>query len=116
MLDECVRYCGGLRTTESRGPGQRIEAVGWALFFVWVGTSLLMDVGLGVGLLGVGVITLGGQAARSYAGLRLEGFWVVVGLLFAVGGLWELLAVELSLVALLIIAAGLALLVSASRS
>jgi hypothetical protein len=90
--------------------------VGWALFFVWVGASLLLDVGLGVGLLGVGVITLGGQAARSYAGLRLEGFWVVLGLFFVVGGLWKLMAVELSLVPLLLIAAGLALLVSALRS
>jgi hypothetical protein len=40
----------------------------------------------------------------------------VVGLLFAVGGLWELLAVELSLVAVVLIGAGLALLVSALRS
>jgi hypothetical protein len=116
MFEECVRYCEGLKATERRGPGRKIEAAGWALFFVWVGTSLLLDVGLGIGLLGVGVITLGGQAARNLAGLRLEGFWVVVGLLFLVGGLWELLAVELSLVALLIIGAGLALLVSSLRS
>jgi hypothetical protein len=82
----------------------------------WNSGSRSTDVGTGVDLLGVGAITLGGQAARNYFGLRLEGFWVVVGLLFAVGGLWELFEVKLSLVAVLFIAAGLAFFVSALRS
>lgn len=115
MFEECVGYCGDLRAVESRGPGRKIAALAWGLFFVWVGTSLLLGVGLGVVLLGVGVITLSAQAARSLAGLRLEGFWAVVGLLFVVAALRELLAVELSLVAVVLIGAGLALLVSALR-
>jgi hypothetical protein len=94
---------------------KKLDAAGWGLFFVWVGIAFLANLDLGVGLLGVGVITLGGQAARKHFNLKLEGFWVVVGLLFVVGGLWAWFGVELPLVPILLVAAGLALLVSAFR-
>ncbi len=94
---------------------KKLDTAGWALFFIWVGIALLTDVGWGVGLLGVGVITLGEQAARRYFKLRLEGFWIVVGVLFVVGGVWQLFEVQLSLVPILLIVAGAALLVSILR-
>ena len=93
----------------------RLDAAGWGLFFVWVGIALMADIGWGIGLLGVGVITLGGQIARRSFGLALEGFWVVVGLLFLLGGIWELLGVPFGLVPLLLMVAGVALLFSAMR-
>jgi uncharacterized membrane protein len=71
-----------------------------------------MDLSWGVGLLGAAVITLAGQAARKYFRLTLQGFWIVVGLLFLVGGIWELYKVEVDLVPILLIVAGAALLVS----
>jgi hypothetical protein len=91
---------------------QKLDAAGWGLFFIWVGAALLMGLSWGVGLLGVALITLAGQAARRYFGLALERFWVVVGLLFLLGGIWELYKVEVSLVPILLIVAGGALLVS----
>jgi hypothetical protein len=91
----------------------KLDAAAWGLFFVWVGVSLIADIGWGVGLLGVGVITLGGQLARKYFSLGIEGFWVVVGLLFFLGGVWELLAIQVGLVPILLIIAGGALLLSA---
>jgi hypothetical protein len=91
---------------------QRLDAAGWGLFFIWVGAALLMDLSWGVGLVGVAVITLGGQAARRYCGLGLQGFWIVCGGLFLVGGLWELLQMQVGLVPILLIVAGAALLVS----
>lgn len=94
---------------------KRLDAAAWGLFFVWVGIALIADVGWGLGLLGVGAITLGGQAARRYLGLSLERFWVVVGLLFVLGGAWELVGVEFSLVPVILIVAGVALLLSALR-
>lgn len=94
---------------------KKLDAVGWGLFFVWVGVALFADVGWGLGLLGVGIITLGGQLARKYFGLAFEGFWAVVGLLFVVGGVWELLGVRFSLVPIVLIVAGIALLLSATR-
>lgn len=115
MFKECTRWFEERGTPEQRHLARKLDAVNWGLFFAWIGIVLLMELGTGVGLLGVGVITLGAQSARSYFNLKLEGFWVVVGSLFVVGGLWELFEVELSLLAVLLIAAGLALLVSSLR-
>lgn len=39
---------------------------------MWVGVAFLAAVGWGVGLLGVGIIALGGQATRKYFALKLE--------------------------------------------
>jgi uncharacterized membrane protein len=97
---------------KNTGLAKKLDVAGWGLFFIWVGTALLVDLSWGVGLLGVAVITLGGQAVRKYLGLALEIFWVVCGLLFLVGGVWELYRVEVSLVPILLIVAGGALLVS----
>jgi len=94
---------------------RKLDAAAWGLFFIWTGIALLAGIGWGFGLLGVGIITLGGQFARKYFALTFEGFWVVVGLLFFVGGVWELLSVRIGLVPILLIIAGAALLVSAVR-
>jgi hypothetical protein len=91
----------------------KLDAAAWGLFFVWVGVALLANIGWGLGFLGVGVITLGGQLARKYFNLGVEGFWVVVGLLFVLGGVWEFLGIQFSLVPLVLIVAGVALLLSA---
>ena len=93
----------------------KLDAAAWGLFFVWVGVALIANLGWGLGLLGVGVITLGGQLARKYFSLTVERFWVVVGLLFVLGGVWELLGLQFSLVPILLIVAGVALLLSAVR-
>jgi len=45
----------------------------------------------------------------------LEKFWVVVGLLFLVGGVWESVDIEVSLAPIIMIAAGAALLLSIVR-
>ena len=95
--------------------GKKLDAAAWGLFFVWVGVALIANLGWGLGLLGIGIITLGVQLARKYFGLAAEGFWVVVGLLFVVGGAWDILAVQVSLVPIVLIVAGAALLLSALR-
>lgn len=99
-------------TDKNAGLAKKLDVAGWGLFFIWVGTALLMDLSWGVGLVGVAVITLGAQAVRKYFGLEVEGFWLVCGLMFLVGGLWEMYRVEVSLVPILLIVAGGALLVS----
>lgn len=104
------------RFMERHDRASKLDTLGWGLFFVWVGIAWLADVGLGIGLLGVAAITLGMQLVRKSKKLRVEGFWVVVGLLFALGGIWQLLAIETPLVPILLIVAGLALLVWMLRS
>lgn len=99
---------------------KKLDAVGWGLFFIWMGIAFLADVGWGVGLLGVGVIALGAQVARKYFGLPIERFWLMIGIVFAVWGVWELLNIQLSkppipgtLLPILLIVAGIVLVASA---
>lgn len=94
---------------------RRLDAAGWGLFFVWLGFALIANLGWGVALLGVGVITLGVQLARSQFGVRFESFWVAVGFLFAVSGVWEIFNFRIRLIPIVLIVAGAALLLSAVR-
>lgn len=86
------------------------DALGWALFFIWVGVAWLMEVGLGWGLLGVGILTLAMQGARRLFDVKVEGFWVVIGLGFFIAGFWELWNINVPLAPIILIAVGIALL------
>ncbi len=90
----------------------KVDPTVWGLFFVWIGIAVLAHLGWGIGLVGVGVITLGAQAWRGYLGLRVDRFSLVVGSLFTIGGIWSLLDLRIDLVPVLCIVAGIALLVS----
>ena len=80
LLDEVsVAQIDELEMAERSNLTNKLDAVGWGLFFIWVGVAFLADVAIGVGLLGVGVITLGMQAVRQYFQLELERFWIVGG-------------------------------------
>lgn len=93
-----------------------LEAVGWGAFFIWVGVALLLGLSLSIGLVGVGVITLGVQLARKAFRLPLEGFWVVAGLAFLVGGTWGLLGLSGGLIPVALVAIGALILVSGFRA
>ncbi|MBT8090012.1 MAG: hypothetical protein KJO01_07370 [Gammaproteobacteria bacterium] len=89
----------------------KFDAAGWALFFIWVGIAWLAEVSLAVGLLGVAAITLGMQAIRKVSGVRVEGFWILVGLGFAVAGSWQWFDVEKPFAPIILIVIGVALFV-----
>ena len=91
-----------------RALAHKLDALGWGLFFIWLGYVLLADVGPGVALLGIGIIIWGGQLARLSFKLSLEGFWAVVGTGFVLGGVWQILETQLPLFPVLLILAGLA--------
>lgn len=106
---------------QRRGPGERrdrlkrITTTGWGLFFIWLGFVLMVKAGSGLILLGVGVISLGMQVARKYAGFDSDGFWIVVGVLFVIVGAWEMFEIKLPLMSIFLIIVGGAFLVSALR-
>ena len=106
---------GTLETRTERNLAHRLGTMGWALFFLWVGIALLSDLSYGVGLLGVGIITLGMQMLRVAFQMKLEGFWVVVGSLFVGGGLGELVKPGAPLLPFILLIAGLLLLLSIAR-
>lgn len=75
---------------DQRALAEKMDALGWGVFFIWVGIAFLADVGWGLGLLGVGVIALAGQIARSYFGLPVELFGLLVGIGFIMWAGWEM--------------------------
>ena len=91
---------------------QKLKTTGWALFFIWLGIVFLAQMSVGVGLLGIGIITLVMQVVKKRYNLKLEGFWVVIGILFVLAGLWELLQADIPLVPFVLIIAGIVLLLS----
>ncbi len=52
--------------TQKKSLSRKIDAIGWSLFFLWMGIAILADVGWGIGLIGIGLIILGGVVAREY--------------------------------------------------
>ena len=85
----------------------QLDSMGWGLFFIWVGIAWLLGFNPGIGLLGVAVITLGLQAVRWWLKIEVEGFWILVGVAFAIGGVWKLLDIDRPLVPVLLITVGL---------
>lgn len=106
-----------VRGPKARREGiKRITTIGWGLFFIWLGFVLMIKAGSGLILLGVGLISLGMQVARKYSGYDSDGFWIVVGVLFVVVGLWEMLEIKLPLMSVFLIVIGGAFLVSALKT
>jgi hypothetical protein len=93
---------------------RQLSAIGWGLLFIWVGVAILAQVGWGYG---VGVIILASQVAHlAIGGARFDVFSTVVGLIFLLGGIWVLFGIQVGLVPVLCIAAGVALMLSALTS
>ena len=101
------------QTRQAEQAARRLAAGAWGVFFVWVGYALLMELSMGVGLVGVGVVTLLAQGVRRVFGLPLEGFWVLVGLGFLAAGMWAVYAVEVPLAPVLLVGLGALLIVAA---
>lgn len=101
---------------ESKTKAKRITTIGWGLFFIWLGVVLMFNVGTGLILIGVGIISLGIQVARRYIGLDSDGFWILVAILFIIVGVWELFDVSLPLMSVFLVVIGMAFLISALKS
>ena len=104
------------RLNQNRATTEKQLEVGtWGVFFLWMGSALLASLPSGAWVLGVGVILLGAQLVRRLNTLRVEGFWVVAGLLFVVGGASQLahLAINVAFIPLLCILAGAGLVAKA---
>ena len=87
------------------------DVVGGALFFIWAGVAWLMEVSLGWGIIGTGILLLGLQAVRGLLHAKVDVFWIVVAIAFVIGGFWELWEVAIPLAPIILIAVGIGLLV-----
>lgn len=84
----------------------------WGLLLIWTGSVAFLRWGWGVGFVGAGAILLGAQAVRRYRRLEVDRFGLIAGALLLLCGAGSLAQVAIDLFPLLIIAAGIALLVS----
>ncbi len=77
---------------------RNFEAVAWGALFIWWGiTELVKTLPNGAGLIGIGLILLGLNAARYFNQLPISGFTTVCGILALVWGGLELVGVLVSL-------------------
>jgi hypothetical protein len=94
--------------TDSR---RRIDAAAWALFFIWVGSSILANVGWGWFLTGIGAIVLAALVGVSrIPGEKLDSPWLICGGVFLLAGIWEILGLKWPLAPLLLILLGVGVL------
>jgi hypothetical protein len=90
---------------------KRLEAMGWGVALLWIGVAALLNFGWPLVLLGLGVVVLVMQGVRLGSGLKPEPFWLVLGAVMLVAGLWELLAgTSFPIIPVALILLGLALL------
>ncbi len=96
------------------------EQLAWGAIFVWWGvTELFTSLPSGTGVLGLGLILLGLNAARSLSGVPTSGFSITLGILALVLGALELssailhLPFEVPVFAILLIVLGAIVLVRA---
>jgi membrane protein implicated in regulation of membrane protease activity len=96
---------------------RHLETIAWGAFFIWWGiTELFQSLPEGIGAVGIGLIMLSLNAARSRSGLPTSGFTTTLGILALVLGGLELagsvlsLPFELPVFAILLIALGVIML------
>ena len=77
---------------------RRYDAIGWGALFIWWGiTELIQVLPDGSGAIGVGLILLGVNAARTRNGIPTSSFSMTLGILALVWGGLELAGAVLSL-------------------
>ena len=94
----------------------RIEAIGWGLLFLMTGTlALVPGLPAGTWLVGLGVLLLGLNAARTRLGVAPEWFTVILGSVALVAGLGGLVGTAVPGFELFFILCGLAIIAGQVR-
>ena len=101
----------------TRTLNNRFETAAWGALFIWWGiTEIFNFLPAGMGAIGIGLILLGLNVARSLNGIPTPGLTTILGMLAIVWGGLELassvlvLPLELPIFAILLITLGLILL------
>ena len=80
----------GSSTEKSELTGH-LDPIARAIFIIWTGTAMLVAMPWGWFLVGLGILILAAQLARSRMNIKIEGFRVAWGTVFLLGGLWTVL-------------------------
>jgi hypothetical protein len=94
------------KTGTNRSNLKRLDSIATALFFIWLGVALLVNIGWSWSLLGIGLIFLGHQLAVWLSGAKPDGFWIACGIALILGALWEFFGLQWPLAPVLLILLG----------
>lgn len=97
------------------GKARTLDAAGWGLLLVWLGITTLFAFKWPVFLIGLGVLVLGMQGVRLSWRLPVEGFWILLGIVFIGAGIAEIFGTGFPLVPAALIFFGLATLYGVYR-
>jgi len=78
-------------SAEKRERTGHLDSMARAIFIIWIGIAMLLAISWGWFLVGLGILILAAQLARSLMNIKIEGFRVAWGTVFLVGGLWTVL-------------------------
>src|SRR6516162_2794962 len=69
-------------STEKSELARQLDSTARAIFVIWIGIAMLLAISWGWFLVGLGILILAAQLARSQMNIKIEGFWVAWGALF----------------------------------
>ena len=95
--------------TQKKDLDKRLDAVGWGLFLIMTGGLWLAPEGAvpeGTWLIGVGVIILGLMAIRYQYGIKVNAFWLVLGLIALAFGISSMFGLSIPVFPILLIVIG----------
>jgi len=88
---------------------KRLDSIGWGLFLIMIGGLWLIPderVPEGTWLIGTGLIILGLMGIRFLYGIKISGFWLVLGILALAFGISDIFGLDLPVFAILLILVG----------
>ena len=89
---------------------KRLDSIGWALFLIMIGGLWLAPKGSvpeATWLIGTGVIILALMAVRYLNGIKVSGFWLVLGIGALAFGISSVFGINIHVLPILIIIIGL---------
>ena len=105
-----------LSSGEAKSPksvlDKRLDAIGWGLFLIMIGGFWLAPEGSvpeGTWLIGTGFIILGLMGVRALYGIRINKFWLILGVVALAFGVSDVYGVNIPVFPILIVLIGLSI-------
>ena len=94
---------------KKRALDRRLDSIGWGLFLIMIGGLWLAPEGMvpeGSWLIGAGVIILAMMGVRYLYGIRIRGFWFVLGIIALAFGISDVFGLNIPVFPILLIIIG----------
>ena len=100
------------REDNKRTLDKQLDTIGWGLFFIMIGVLWLLPEGTvpeDTWLIGMGAIIFGVNGIRYLYGIRIQGFWTVIGIISLIFGISGVFSLELPIFQVLFIVFGISI-------